>query len=267
MKKTLLVLVIVLTLTLSGCSKDKIDAVKCVKNHGYNCENEIEEELTWSEVSEKVVRWKMLLELHELTWECADEILEENYYLVFEPQVVKFISILEGVEEVIIDYDDGTDFQALETSYINELYVMLQNNYIGFIDVIENSEFVLPEVEPIIEYVEVIVEVEKIVEIEVPVYIESSIERQEYLDWFEKYEELIDGFVNTLYNNWDDADDIVSNVKRWLESKETLSADEVDLLLSITQYNYNIKDFWEYQDTLNDQYNDLMDRFPEEPGE
>jgi hypothetical protein len=126
MKKIIsLILALTLVFCLCGCEGG---------NEAYPplADRDIEERLTYSEVSEKVLKWKMLNELHELIWEITEECIDNNYYLIYEPQAIKLVAILEGIEEVIIDYGDGDDFHVLETSYIDELIIMLQDDYAVF---------------------------------------------------------------------------------------------------------------------------------------
>jgi hypothetical protein len=145
MKKFLLVLVLVLTLTLSGCRED----IENVDNM-INREQEI---IDYSIVSEKTYKWKTLLETYEIMWENVEYCIDDNEALLLDNETIEMIGILEGIEEIILDYDDGNDFHVLTIGSINVWIEDLQTTYNAFV---ENSNCSYEENE--VEVVEVIVD-------------------------------------------------------------------------------------------------------------
>jgi uncharacterized lipoprotein YehR (DUF1307 family) len=145
MKKFLLVLVLVLTLTLSGC-RDDIENVD-------NMINREQEIIDYSIVSEKTYKWKTLLETYEIMWENVEYCIDDNEALLLDNETIEMIGILEGIEEIILDYDDGNDFHVLTIGSINVWIEDLQTTYNAFV---ENSNCSYEENE--VEVVEVVVD-------------------------------------------------------------------------------------------------------------
>ena len=142
------------------------------------------------------------------------------------------------------------------------------------VEVIEKEVVVI---EPVIEYVDrVVIETEtEIIYVELPCIEEcettltAAATHQDYLDWFEQYEDLLDDFIDRLYWETFQFDDLLEDYEQYLSTKmtngESLTPEEVEFLLD---YQERIIEWREFEDWLNNEiqpaYEELLDEFPQE---
>ena len=159
--------------------------------------------------------------------------------------------------------------QSVETTHVHsgdtEIVYVDRDVVVPLITVVEVEKEVLVEV-PVIEYVNVYAgEADP----NIPLPIATH---QYYLDWVERYEELIDDFIDELYRQWNDSYDLAYDFNGFLQAKldngESLDVDEVNFMLEFQRLDYSISEFYTWMDIYVEvEYDELMDTFPEDPNE
>jgi len=133
---------------------------------------------------------------------------------------------------------------------------------------------------PVIEYVDrILIETDtevEIVYVEIPgdsdVTLTAMATHQDYVDWFEEYEELIDDFIDQLYREHNSAFGLAEDYNRYLQAKlnngELLDATQVEFMFEYQELRLEWADFHEWIDEeIEPIYEELMDEFPQEETE
>ena len=282
MKKLLLIIIaLVLTFSLVACDELSWDEMSdlqkdiyCDKGDNYiqaRCtihENLEKEYYTKEQIDEMLQENRDLQYIREFNTWCTSTIASGR-----NDSIHNCITFIEALDKFIDDdFDWEEDYALLTENQYTDLLTQIELNEIYSLEALARVDNIKKEVIRLASETGV-----EVIYVEIPcedceTTLIANAQHQDYVDWFEEYEELLDDFIGELYRQAFYFDDLLEDYEQNLSSKlsngESLTPEEVEFLLDYQERLIEWREFERWVDEeLFEKYNDLMNRFPEDPEE